>query len=148
MEQVTELQDELEVVLRELIPLRNETVPLDEAIDLGKFLRQLKVTLKYLISTHLKLSKLMETVKDEDAKSTKSDGSAKAKGATSIKLPKLSIPKFDRDVLNWRTFWEQFGVSIHSRPQLSDVEKLARHSRASTDGRHLLRCYQVSAKQV
>ena len=35
------------------------------------------------------------------------------------------IPKFDGDILNWRTFWEQFRVSIHSRPQLSDAEKLA-----------------------
>ena len=47
-------------------------------------------------------------------------------------MPKLSIPKFD--VLNWRTFWEQFGVSIHSRPQLSDAEKLAYLKNALKDG--------------
>ena len=51
------------------MPIKNEAVPLDEAINLDKFLRQLNVTLKHLISTHLKLVKLLETIKDEDAKS-------------------------------------------------------------------------------
>ena len=64
----------------------------------------------------------MATIKDDGTKSDHS-GPAKAK-ATSIKLPKLSIPKFDGDILNWRAFWEQFQVSIHNRHQLSDAEKL------------------------
>ena len=49
-------------------------------------------------------------------------------------MPKLSILKFDGDVLNWRTFWEQFGVSIHSRTQLSDAHKLAYLKDALKDG--------------
>ena len=75
-------------------------------------------------------------MKEDDTKSTGSDHSVstRAEGATSIKLPKLSIPKFDGDVFNWRTFWEQFGVSIHSRPQLSDAEKLAYLKDALKDG--------------
>ena len=65
-------------------------------------------------------------MKEVDTKSTGLDhsGSARTEGATSIKLLKFSIPMFDGDVLNWRTFWEQFWVSIHSRPQLSNAEKL------------------------
>ena len=91
-------------------------------------------------------------MKEDDTKCTGSDhsDSTRAEGANCIKLPKLSIPKFEGDVLNWRTFWEQFGVSIQSRPQLSDAENLAylkvaterwsckaRHSRTSANGRHL-----------
>ena len=38
-----------------------------------------------------------------------------------VKLPKLDVPKFDGNVVNWKTFWEQFKVSIRS---LSDAEKL------------------------
>ena len=66
-------------------------------------------------------------VKEDDAKSTDSNHfvSKRAEGASSMKLPKLSIPRFDGNILNRRTFWEQFGVSIHNRPQLSDAEKLA-----------------------
>ena len=41
-----------------------------------------------------------------------------------VKLPKLDIPKFDGNIINWRTFWEQFSISIHSRSGLSDAEKL------------------------
>ena len=52
MEQVTKLQDDLEIVVRESLPSQHEAVPLDEAIDMDKFIRKLKVTLKYHISNH------------------------------------------------------------------------------------------------
>lgn len=45
--------------------------------------------------------------------------------STGVKLPKLAVPKFDGDIVNWRTFWKQFCISIHNRSNLSDSEKLA-----------------------
>ena len=42
-----------------------------------------------------------------------------------IKLPKIDVPKFDGDIMNWRSFWEQYEISIHLSDQLSDLEKLA-----------------------
>ena len=42
-----------------------------------------------------------------------------------VKLPKLDVPTFDGHILNWQTFWEQFCVSVHSRSNLADSEKLA-----------------------
>ena len=41
-----------------------------------------------------------------------------------IRLPKLEVPVFNGHILNWRCFWEQFVVSIHDRPSLSNAEKL------------------------
>ena len=41
-----------------------------------------------------------------------------------VKLPKLDVPTFDGDILNWNQFWEQFCVSVDSRMNLSDAEKL------------------------
>ena len=41
-----------------------------------------------------------------------------------VKLPKLDVPTFDGDILHWRTFWEQFCVSVHDHSSLSDAEKL------------------------
>ena len=73
-------------------------------------------------------------MKEDHTKSTTSDHSGPTKATTSIKLPKVSIPKFNGDILNLRTFWEQFGVSIHSWPQLSDAEKLAYLKDALKDG--------------
>ena len=37
----------------------------------------------------------------------------------------MNVPMFDRNILNWKTFWQQFEVAIHSKAQLEDTEKLA-----------------------
>lgn len=42
----------------------------------------------------------------------------------SVKLPKLDVPTFDGNLLNWHSFWEQFCVSVHERTNLSNAEKL------------------------
>ena len=41
-----------------------------------------------------------------------------------VKLPKLDVPKFDGEILNWTSFWEQFCIAVHDRTNLSDSEKL------------------------
>ena len=41
-----------------------------------------------------------------------------------VRLPKLDVPTFDGDALNWRSFSEQFCISVHDRAHLSDSEKL------------------------
>ena len=56
-----------------------------------------------------------------------------------VKLPKLDVPTFDGNILNWKTFWEQFRVSVHSCDNLSDSEKLVYLQQALKGG---------SAKQV
>ncbi|XP_069365610.1 uncharacterized protein [Maniola hyperantus] len=39
------------------------------------------------------------------------------------RLPKLSLPEFDGDILQWSTFWDQFSSNIDKR-NLTDVDKL------------------------
>ena len=39
-----------------------------------------------------------------------------------VKLPKLDLPTFDGNILNCRSFWEKFRVSVHDRSSLSDSE--------------------------
>ena len=39
------------------------------------------------------------------------------------KLPKLVLPKFRGDVTQWQNFWDSFNSSIHSNPQLSQIDK-------------------------
>lgn len=43
--------------------------------------------------------------------------------ASSLRLPKLTIPRFSGDISNWRTFHNLFRVSIHESPKLNPVEK-------------------------
>ena len=40
------------------------------------------------------------------------------------KLPKLEVPKFNGEILKWRSFWDMFKVSIHDQEGMSDPEKL------------------------
>ena len=39
-------------------------------------------------------------------------------GGKGVKLLKLDVPAFDDQVINWRSFWEQFDISIHSQSNL------------------------------
>ena len=41
-----------------------------------------------------------------------------------VKLPKLDMPRFEREILNWRSFWEQFCVSLYKCMTLSNSEKI------------------------
>ena len=54
LKQVNELQTDFEIIIWELIPVRNEGKPVPEATDLNKVLRKLKVTLAEMISRHKK----------------------------------------------------------------------------------------------
>ena len=38
-------------------------------------------------------------------------------------LPKLEIEKFDRDVINWSSFWDQFSSAIHENHSHSEINK-------------------------
>ena len=40
-----------------------------------------------------------------------------------VKLPKLSIRKFNGDLTKWVTFWDSFNSSIHLNPSFSSVDK-------------------------
>ena len=40
-----------------------------------------------------------------------------------VKLPKLELPKFDGDIINWRGFWDQFQVAIHENETIAEIDK-------------------------
>ena len=42
----------------------------------------------------------------------------------SIKLLKLELTRFDKDILKWQEFWDSFDASIHKSSSLEDVDKL------------------------
>ena len=47
---------------------------------------------------------------------------------------KLDVPTFVGDILNWRTFWEQFCIAIHDCTHPSNAEKLAYFRHSLKDG--------------
>ena len=40
------------------------------------------------------------------------------------RLPKLSIPTFSGDTLQWQSFWDCFEAAVHLNPSISNVQKL------------------------
>ena len=51
-----------------------------------------------------------------------------------VKLRKLDVPSFDGNILNWKTFWDQFCISVQDRSNLSDAEKLVYLQQSLRDG--------------
>ncbi len=50
------------------------------------------------------------------------------------KLPKLSVPTFNGNVLGRQTFWEQFKIAVHESTYISNAEKLVHLRQALKDG--------------
>ena len=83
-----------------------------------------------VFDTSLKIRKLLHV---EGNKPQQQDGRG-------VKLPKISVPQFNGDILSWKVFWEQFSVSVHDRTNLSPTEKLAylRHSLNQGSAKHVI----------
>ena len=56
--------------------------------------------------------------------STTHDTPPSAPRTSGAKLPKLEVPTFDGDLLKWKSFWDQFSISIHNRTDLTNAEKM------------------------
>ena len=39
------------------------------------------------------------------------------------RLPKLSLPKFNGDILEWQYFWDSFESTVHHNHTLTDIQK-------------------------
>lgn len=113
-EQLQDFKKELGDIHKDLLSL-----DLDDGDETCKLQRQLD---KEIFECSLSIRKLLLP--------TSHPSDPAAPPAEGVKLQKLDVPKFDGNIVNWRTFWEQFSVSIDSRPHLSDSEKLVylRHS--------------------
>ena len=78
-------------------------------------------------------SKLLELTQSEQDAVDKSTCVSTA----DVKLPKLTLPKFSGDVLEWQSFWDQFKVNVHD----SDLPVVSKFS-------YMLSLLQGEAKQA
>ena len=105
-EQVGHLQAELLDITRGILSLEQEEQSLlDQESALDKTCFDLSLQIRRLLSDRV--------------------GHSPMHGISSgIKLPKIHVPTFDGNVVNWSSFWQQFNMAIHSKAQLNDTEKL------------------------
>ncbi len=116
-EQLSALKNELSRVSDEVLSYEGD----DEA-GLSEHLSKLN---KAIFDVSLRLKRLRKGEISTSATSSEGDG---------MKLPKLEVPTFDGSITNWRSFWEQFSISVDSRSKLSDAEKLTYLRVALRDG--------------
>ena len=52
-----------------------------------------------------------------------------------VKLPRIDMPTFDGNILEWKIFWRQFCASVHDRTGISDTEEVVYLQYALKDGK-------------
>ena len=59
-----------------------------------------------------------------------------------IQLPKIALPQFHGNVMEWTQFWEQFKQAVHDNPDVTNPNKLAylRYAIRDPETRNLLYC--------
>ena len=66
-----------------------------------------------------------QVIISENSKAKTVSSTETSSGNIKVQLPKLEIVKFDGDIINWQSFWDQFDSAIHSNDRISDVNKFA-----------------------
>ena len=104
------LTRKLSNIVEDILSLpEDDTASLNEATSMEDELGSL--TLKLIKLTH-----------DQEKREHRTTDEASA--SPGVRLPKISIPTFDGKILSWKSFWEQFDATIHSKAGLNDIEKL------------------------
>ena len=85
-----------------------------------------------LFDCGLDLRKLSDEIDDSRAYATMSAASASA--PINVKIAKLETPKFDGEVLHWRTFWDQFKIAIREWSDVNPAQKMAYLWQSLSDG--------------
>ena len=60
----------------------------------------------------------------ESSPTSESAGEFALHHTTHIKVPKLSLKRFNGDLTRWTTFWDTFESAVHSNSTLSNIDKL------------------------
>ena len=111
-------QEQLSEFRREHSNLRNETAAI--TADLAdRLYTDMKAQDKLIFDMSVEVTRLLynPTLAPDSLTPT-------TPGPRGMKLPKIEVPTFDGDLLQWQTFWEQFSIAIDSRTDISDTEKL------------------------
>ena len=117
-------EEQLSEFKKELSDVRTSLLSLDLKDD-DEVLQLQAAVEKAIFDCSLNIKKLLH------ARVPTSSPSSDTKG---VKLPKLDVPTFNGDILGWKSFWEQFCISVHDRSTLSDSEKLVYLRHALKDG--------------
>ena len=139
--QLLQYEDVLSGLKAELTGVSHEILSLgDEEGDLSREQTRLS---QCMFDVGVQIKRLIQ--KDTSGERT----STSTPERSGVKLPKLSVLTFDGDILNWRSFWEQYKVSVHDQTSLTPSKKLTYLKRSVKDGsaRHVVEGLSGSGDQ-
>ena len=119
-ETTKDLKQQLQGINKDLISVEDSEELEDRRPDLQQLLYDLKIDVDRLAG-----------LSEEEKTPLMTSGVTEK---SSIRLPRMEIPAFDGNILNWQIFWEQFDSAIHSKPHLFDSDKLTFLRKALKDG--------------
>lgn len=114
-EQLGEFKNQYSDIQRTLI-----STEVKDSSELGRLLSVLD---KAIFDCSLRIRRLLHS--RSSSSSSSSTSSSSTTDTVGVKLPKLEVPTFDGNILNWQAFWQQFDVVVHRRSDLANSEKLA-----------------------
>ncbi|XP_065191904.1 uncharacterized protein LOC135822994 [Sycon ciliatum] len=77
--------------------------------------------MKELLTIHRQTQEQTQSLLQQHSESLTTQASHKS----TVNLPKLGLPKFNGDILQWKSFHDMFMASVHKHTGLSDVQKLS-----------------------
>eukprot|EP00117_Sycon_ciliatum_P036502 scpid81554/ scgid3843/ len=77
--------------------------------------------MKELLTIHRQTQEHTQSLLQQHSESLTTQASHKS----TVNLPKLGLPKFNGDILQWKSFHDMFMASVHKHTGLSDVQKLS-----------------------
>lgn len=106
--------DSLNEIYDEIIALLD---PADIENDVIESAKVLEPTFKLIADLDLKVQALAITC------DSVSVGSTSSSTKQNVKLPKLELPIFKGNPLEWQGFWDQYLTSIHQNDSISDIDR-------------------------
>ena len=78
---------------------------------------------QWSIAQHKGLNANTNSFHPDRTVSNLSHSSSSVNSAQFYRLPKISLPCFNGDILQWQSFWDSYGSTIHTNVNLTDVQK-------------------------
>ena len=105
-----QLEEQIVSLKRDLSNVGERIALLDEDRPDLSDLSDLEDTLdKVLFKLSLRIKRLLNDTPSNALRTSNTSG---------VKLPRIDVPTFDGNIVNWAIFWEQFEAAIHSKRQL------------------------------
>ncbi|CAB4030027.1 integrase core domain, partial, partial [Paramuricea clavata] len=123
------LRNNVASIIEQLATVHNEILSLIDPKDIEpeiiRHMKALEPCHQVLAKADLKLEEIKQGQSNINSASYSlgAAGLSTNRSPAHCKLPKLALPEFTGEPLDWQGFWDQYQVSIHSNINISDIDK-------------------------